>query len=88
MEAVVRFEGVVAGLLDKMVALGYYKTRSEALRAGVLSLGKELNLLKNPAELEAELVIKKVEKIDREIDSGKRKTTTLDELLAESGVKA
>ena len=53
-----------------------------------MSLGKELNLLKNPSELEAELVIKKVEKIDREIDAGKRKTVTLDELLAETGVKA
>ncbi|HIH19881.1 TPA: hypothetical protein HA244_01295 [Candidatus Micrarchaeota archaeon] len=84
MEAVVRFDGAVAATLEKLVELGYFKTKSEAIRAGVLELGKEYNLLKTPQELEAELVIRKVEQIDREIDEGKRKTYPLDEVLRES----
>src|SRR3989344_1245319 len=76
--------GAVAATLEKLVELGYFKTKSEAIRAGVLELGKEYNLLKTPQELEAELVIRKVEQIDREIDEGKRKTYPLDEVLRES----
>ncbi|HIH20788.1 TPA: hypothetical protein HA244_05970 [Candidatus Micrarchaeota archaeon] len=84
MEAVVRFEGAVAMVLEKLVEMGYYKTKSEAIRAGVLELGKEYDILKSPRELEAEMVIRKVEQIDREIDEGKRKVYTLDEVLKES----
>ena len=84
MEAVVRFEGAVAMVLEKLVEMGYYKTKSEAIRAGVLELGKEYDILNSPRELEAEMVIRKVEQIDREIDEGKRKVYTLDEVLKES----
>ena len=84
MEAVVRFDGAVALILEKLVDMGYFKTKSEAIRAGVLELGKEYNVLKSPRELEAELVIRKVEQIDKEIDEGKRKVYTLDEVLRES----
>jgi Arc/MetJ-type ribon-helix-helix transcriptional regulator len=84
MEAVVRFEGAVAMVLEKLVELGYFKTKSEAIRAGVLELGKEYQVLKTPKELEAELVVQKVERIDREIDAGKRKLTPLREVLREA----
>lgn len=87
METLVRLDGAVALTLEKLVELGYFKTKSEAIRAGVLELGKEYNLLKTPAELEAELVIRKVEQIDKEIDEGKRKTYTLDEVLKESKLR-
>ncbi len=81
MEAVVRFEGAVGMVLERLVELGYFKTKSEAIRAGVLELGKEYNLLKNPKELEEALVIRRVQRIDREIDAGKRKLVPLAEVL-------
>ena len=83
-QTVVRFEGAVGSALKKLVALGYFKTKSEAIRAGVLELGKEYGVLGTPKDLEAELVIRKMERIDQEIDEGKRKLVPLDVVLAES----
>ncbi|MFH0927795.1 MAG: hypothetical protein V1822_04410 [Candidatus Micrarchaeota archaeon] len=45
MEMVVRFKGITQNILDILVAEGYYKTKSEAIRAGVLSLAKEYKIL-------------------------------------------
>lgn len=72
MEAVVRLEGAVSVVLDKLVERGYFQTRSEAIRAGVLELGREYCLM-DPKEIEVELVARKTERIDAEIDAGKRK---------------
>ncbi len=79
-----RLEGAVAATLEKLVDLGYFKTKSEAIRAGVLELGKEYNILKTPQELEAELVVRKVVQIEKEIKAGKRKLIPLDEVLKKS----
>ena len=87
MEAVTRFEGAVEAILNKLVESGYFKTRSEAIRAGILELGKEYSIMQTPEDLEAELVIRKVEKIDREIDAGKRRTHSLDSVLKQAGLK-
>lgn len=84
METVVRMDGAVALVLEKLVEKGYYRTKSEAIRAGILELGREYGLAQDPRELEAELVIRKMEKIDREIDEGKRKTYPLEAVLRES----
>ncbi|MFH0973238.1 MAG: hypothetical protein V1817_00395 [Candidatus Micrarchaeota archaeon] len=87
MEAVVRLDGAVGMILDKLVDLGYFRTRSEAIRAGVLELGKEFEVFHNAKELEAELVIRKVEAIDREIEEGKRKVTPARLVFKEAGLK-
>ncbi|MEW5955733.1 MAG: hypothetical protein AB1626_04335 [Candidatus Micrarchaeota archaeon] len=87
MEAVVRLEGAVAAILQKLVDLGYYKTKSEAIRAGVLELGREYRLLRTPEQVEAELVVRKVQRIDREIDAGKRKLVPLKQVVAKAGAK-
>ncbi len=86
LEAVVRLDGAVGMILDKLVDLGYFRTRSEAIRAGVLELGKEFEVLHDARELEAELVVRKVEAIDKEIEEGKRKVYPLDEVLKEAGL--
>ena len=87
METLVRLDGAVEVTLEKLVELGYFKTRSEAIRAGILELGKEYSLFKEAKELEAELVIRKVERISKEIDEGKRKVYPLDEVLKEAKIK-
>ncbi len=84
METVVRMNGVVALIAERLVEKGYFRTKSEAFRAGMLELGHKYGLTQNPEELEAELVIRKMDRIDREIDEGKRKTTPLAEVLRES----
>ncbi|HLD75596.1 MAG TPA: hypothetical protein VI874_01135 [Candidatus Norongarragalinales archaeon] len=84
METVVRMDGAVALVLEKLVEKGYYRTKSEAIRAGILELGREYGLAQDPRDLEADLVIRKVEKINREIDEGKRKLIPLEEVLKKS----
>lgn len=80
METVVRTDGVVALMLDKLVEKGYFRTKTEAFRAGILELSHKYGLAQDPKELEADLVIRKIEKIDREIDEGKRKLVSWDEV--------
>lgn len=41
METVVRIEGAVESALENMVAQGYFKTRAEAIRAGIMAVAKE-----------------------------------------------
>jgi Arc/MetJ-type ribon-helix-helix transcriptional regulator len=68
METVVRFEGVIENVLDELVKAGYFKTKSEAIRAGILELGKEYNILddlrqdlKYAKEIDAKLKSKELE---------------------------
>lgn len=48
-KVLVKLKGVPASLLTKLVERGYYSTKSEALRAGVVKLGQEFGLV-NPTE--------------------------------------
>jgi len=81
LEAVVRLDGAVADVLERLVDLGYFRTRSEAIRVGVLELGKEFNVLRNPQELEDMMAARKMKQVDAEIKSGKRKVLSEDEAL-------
>lgn len=48
-KVLVKLKGVPASVLSKLVERGYYSTKSEALRAGVVRLGQEFGLV-NPTE--------------------------------------
>ena len=48
-EILVRLEGVPEELLEKIMKEGYYKTKTEAIRAAIIELGKEYGLIGNPA---------------------------------------
>lgn len=41
METVVRIEGAVEQALENLITQGFFKTRAEVIRAGILSLAKE-----------------------------------------------
>ncbi len=86
-ETLVRLEGAQEMILDKLVEAGIYKTRSEAIRAGVLGLGKEYGMFKTLQDVEDELAVRKMEKISREIDSGKRKVYTEAQVKKKYGFK-
>jgi Arc/MetJ-type ribon-helix-helix transcriptional regulator len=62
METVAKFSGMTEYVLQKLVTMGYFQTRTEALRAGILELGKEYKLLDDPRALENEMVIAKIER--------------------------
>lgn len=86
METVVKLGGVTELVLEKLVSMGYFQTRTEALRAGVLELGKEYHVIENPQQLEDELVVRKMQRVSEEIDSGKRKTYALDDVLRDAKI--
>jgi Arc/MetJ-type ribon-helix-helix transcriptional regulator len=77
METVVRFEGMVEKILNELVASGYFKTKSEALRAGILELGKEYHIID---DLRSDLA--HAEEIDRKIKSGEMKLASEREFRA------
>ncbi|HLC93267.1 MAG TPA: hypothetical protein VJH23_06195 [archaeon] len=67
MQTLVKLEGVPKELLEVLVKRGYFKTRTEAIRAGILSLGKEYSLIKSPKDLENELVALKLKEEEEEM---------------------
>ncbi len=85
MQSVVRFEGVVDKLLTQMIKQGYYKTKTEALRAGVLELADRYGLLPHQRHAD-EMASRKMDKIDAEIKAGKRKLISLDDTLKQAGI--
>ncbi len=84
MEMVVRLEGAIEDIMEKLLAQGYYKTKAEIVRAGILELGKEYRFVGYSSD---ELAVRKMAKIDAEIDAGIRKTTPLSEVMKKYGVK-
>lgn len=83
MELLVRLDGIVAEILDAMVRIGYYKTKSEAVRAGILELGSEYQLVGK----EAALVAKRVSEMEAQVRSGKKKLVSIEEVARKAGVK-
>jgi len=85
--SLVRMEGAQELIVDKLTKNGFYKTRSEVIRAGVLELAAKHKLFKNAKEIEDELVVKKMRKISEEIRQGKRKVFTEAQVKAKYGLK-
>lgn len=76
-EMVVRLDGVVEEILNALVEAGYFKTKAEAVRAGMLGLGKEYHILDT---LRADLVHAK--ELGRQLKSGELELGTEAELRA------
>ncbi|MFH0817625.1 MAG: hypothetical protein V1909_03240 [Candidatus Micrarchaeota archaeon] len=87
METVVKFEGVPEYILDSLITMGYFKTKTEALRAGVLGLGKEYGIIRNPQAIEDELAARKAEKTSAMVKSGAMKTIPFEYVLKKAGMR-
>ncbi len=48
-KVLVKLKGVPASVLSKLIEKGYYSTKSEAIRAGVVRLGQEFGIV-SPTE--------------------------------------
>jgi len=51
----VRLSGAAADMLNELVKRGYFSTKSEAIRAGILKLGESFGILKPPLHYWKEL---------------------------------
>lgn len=86
-DVLIRMQPAQELVLDKLTRTGIFKTRSEAIRAGIMGLSKEYNLFKSAQEIEDELVVKKMLKIQAEERQGKRKVFTEEEVKKKYGFK-
>ncbi|MBN1941191.1 MAG: hypothetical protein JW772_03340 [Candidatus Diapherotrites archaeon] len=86
-ETLVRLGPAQELVVEKLTKAGVFKTRSEVIRAGILELGKEFNVFKNFQELEDELAFRKAKQVSDEIDAGKRKVFTEEEVKKKYGFK-
>lgn len=77
-----RFGGVPEYVLEKLVAMGYFATKTEALRAGVLELGKEYRVLDEAQKMEEELVARKMQAEEEEMKRTGKKYLSEKEALS------
>ncbi|MCK4328063.1 MAG: hypothetical protein KAW41_06400 [Candidatus Diapherotrites archaeon] len=84
-DVLVHLDGAVEKTLLRLVNTGFFKTKSEAVRAGILELGKEYHVIKSREERMDELALEKMQGIDAEIKGGKRKTFTEKQVAKQYG---
>jgi len=80
MQMMIRLEGVTEDIVRKLIRLGYFKTKNEIVRLGILEIGKEYDLLPTKEELANFLAAKKMEELEQERKTGKRKTIPLSKM--------
>ncbi|MFA5246363.1 MAG: hypothetical protein WC408_00545 [Candidatus Micrarchaeia archaeon] len=84
MEFVVRLDGMVEKVLNTLVKQGYYKTKTEAVRAGILWMGRDYNLIPDP---ERTLVSKRIKQMEAEVAAGKKRMIPIEQVARKAGVK-
>ncbi len=81
-EMLVRMDGAVELILKRLLDLGYYKTKSEAIRAGILRLGREHEI----SGREARLVARKIRRLDEEAKKSGTKMIPFEKVLKKYGL--
>jgi len=66
-ETLVRLEGAPEIILEKLTGLGVFKTKTEAIRAAILDLGKDYKVFNSLQEIEQELVARKLQMEEKEM---------------------
>ena len=79
-DILVRLDGAVEKTLMRLVEAGFFKTKADAIRAGILELGKEYHAVKSREELMDELAVVKIQRMEEEVKSGKKKLLSLAEI--------
>lgn len=82
MELLVKLEGVPEDIMKVLLAKGYFKTKTEAFRAGILQLGKEYGLMKISKEMEMELVARKLKQEEEEMKRNGERYLTEEEAMS------
>lgn len=85
-DVLVHLEGAVEKTLQRLVSTGFFKTKSEAIRAGILELGKDYQIIKSREEIMDELAVEKMQRMNAEIRGGRRKALSEEEVARKYGV--
>jgi Arc/MetJ-type ribon-helix-helix transcriptional regulator len=75
---------MVEKVLNTLVKQGYYKTKTEAVRAGILWMGRDYNLIPDP---ERTLVSKRIKQMEAEVAAGKKRMIPIEQVARKAGVK-
>lgn len=78
MKTTIHVEGFLDLVLQRAVDFGIARSKTDALRIGVLELNKQYRLVENP---EAELVIEKMERMEAENKALGRKPLSEEDVL-------
>ena len=87
METLVKLSGVSETVLSELIKQGYYKTKTEAIRAGILGLGKEYDLIPSNRRKELEMVADKMIWQDAEMKRKRLKYLTHEDVKKKYGFK-
>jgi Arc/MetJ-type ribon-helix-helix transcriptional regulator len=80
-DILVHLDGSVDETLRRLVESGFFKTKAEAVRAGILELGKEYQVVKTREELMDELAVKRIDEMNKEVKSKKKRIINAKEAL-------
>jgi Arc/MetJ-type ribon-helix-helix transcriptional regulator len=86
-DILIRMQPAQELVLEKLTRTGIFKTKSEAIRAGIMGLGREYNLFKSAQQIEDELVVKKMLKLSNLEKQGKLRVFTEEEVKKKYGFK-
>ncbi len=80
-DVLVRLRGAPEIVLERLIEKGFFESKSDAIRMGLILLGKELGLLD-----EEELVGRKLEKLEKRRKKGKLKVVDWREIKKNEGL--
>ncbi|MFA5745865.1 MAG: hypothetical protein WCX73_00785 [Candidatus Pacearchaeota archaeon] len=80
-EFTIRLKGKQAKYLSDFVEQGYYTTKSEVVRAGILELAQKHKMEEKPSKEEVILVNKAIAREMEKLKKGKTKLYTFEEVL-------
>ena len=87
METLVKMDGIPEDVLNVLISKGYFKTKTEAFRAGILRLGSEYRILKSPEALELNLAALRISEQEAEMKAKGKKYLSEKEVKKKYGFK-
>ena len=84
-DLLVHLDGSVEVTLQRLVDTGFFKTKAEVVRAGILELGKDYQVVKSREEVLDELAVRKMQMMDCEITGGKKRVLSEEEVAKKYG---
>ncbi len=87
MDTLVKMQGMPEIVLTTLLKKGYYKTKTEAIRAGVLSLGEKYKVLEELHEQELNLVALKIKHEEQKMKQKNKKLLSEEEVKKKYGLK-
>lgn len=77
----IRLEGMSKNILDKLIELGYFKSRNDVIRVALVELAIKYDIMPTKEEVEDYYYSMKAKEVIQKIESGEMKTYTTEEMI-------